>query len=321
MIRSIDATIALALLLSCSYGRAGEPPVTALAFTPEGNVVVYGSQAGLSVRSATNSAATTKLETSLEQIHDVQFSPAGDRLAVAGGIPAEEGVLEVLNWPLGDRRTRLTIGEDLLYSVIWIDDGKKAALAGFDGTSTLVDVDEETVSSTLTGHSRSVTTVCHAGITDSSNDGFLLVTGSVDQTLRVWKPTTGESIRTLHNHTAPLHGLALRPTTDGLPVVASISDDRTVRFWQPTIGRMMRFVRLQSVPLCLAWSDENSLLVGCADGHVRRIDPNTAAVLMDERVLDGRILSIAVNAEKSVFAVGGLGGDVRIWPTQPKAKR
>ncbi len=141
----------------------------------------------------------------------------------------------------------------------------------------------------------------------------MLVTGGLDQSLRVWNAITGEPLRRLDNHTAAVLGLALRPgqAAGALPMVASIGADRTLRFWQPTIGRMVRLARLESVPLALAWAPDGRLVgVACADGHVRLIDPDTLAVLADLPALNGRPYSL-VAVPDGGFMVGGEAGQLK----------
>ena len=88
-------------------------------------------------------------------------------------------------------------------------------------------------------------------------DGKTLVSAGVDQSVRVWDLESAKLIRSLNQHTKPVHALALRPTEVGLPMVASAAGDRTIRLWQPTIGRMVRYVRLDAEPLNIAWQSVN----------------------------------------------------------------
>ena len=69
---------------------AAKPPITSVAFAPDGNSVVACSQAGLHVYSWPKLKLRKTIEVAAPNLHDVVFSPGGDRLAVAGGAPAEE---------------------------------------------------------------------------------------------------------------------------------------------------------------------------------------------------------------------------------------
>ncbi|MGH7129235.1 MAG: WD40 repeat domain-containing protein, partial [Planctomycetaceae bacterium] len=147
------------------------------------------------------------------------------------------------------------------------------------------------------------------------DDGQTLITGGLDDTLRVWNAETGQSLRTLSQHTAAVHGISLRPgpPAGALPMIASVSRDRSVRFWQPTIGRMVRFARLdEAFPLAVAWSpDGDRLIAACNDGRVRVIDPDTVQVVRNLPALEGWAYSLAVHPDGQGLAVGGSGGAVR----------
>jgi WD40 repeat protein len=122
-------------------------------------------------------------------------------------------------------------------------------------------------------------------------------------------------LRTLDNHTATVHDLAVRPGQpgDAPPLVASVSDDRTLRLWQPTIGRMVRFAKLSSPPLAVAWSaDGKRLATSCIDGHLRVLDPDTLQAT-DLPALDGRAHAVAAGAaDAGSFVVGGAGAQIKV---------
>jgi len=80
---------------------------------------------------------------------------------------------------------------------------------------------------TLVGHSSWV--IC----TDMTPDGQIVVSGSVDESLRVWSPEMGECLRILQGHTDVVHDVAITP--DGR-LALSGSQDQTVRLWQLSSG-------------------------------------------------------------------------------------
>ena len=310
--QSHNLCLAFGFLLLPVFGnstQAGAPPVTALAFAPDGESVVIGSQAGLEIWSWPGLKRIKKIQSQLRHIHDVIFSPDRKRLAVVGGIPAEEGAIEVFSWPEGKPLVRRTVHEDLIFAAAWGPGSKMLATVGLDRKVSLFQSSGEKPLRQFEGHSRGVTAVCFLP------DGRSLVTAGIDNSLRIWDTTTGQVTRTLGNHTKPVHDLALRPgqNDDALPVVVSVSDDRTVRLWQPTIGRMVRFVRLQRViPLAVAWTvDGNHIVVSCNDGHVRIIDPETVEILADIPALEGWAYSLAVHPAGRELAVGGENGEVK----------
>src|SRR5262245_22038581 len=104
---------ALSLLL-CGAGVA--PPITALAFAPDGKSVVVGSQAGVQVLSWPELKKARTLPTKLEHVHDLAFSPDGKILAAVGGAPARLGSIELFDWPGGKLLRRASPSKDLIYS-------------------------------------------------------------------------------------------------------------------------------------------------------------------------------------------------------------
>ena len=67
-----------------------------------------------------------------------------------------------------------------------------------------------------------------------SPDGRLLASTSIDETVRLWDPTTGTPVgNRLEGHTGVVVGVAFSP--DGR-LLATASEDGTVRLWDPTSG-------------------------------------------------------------------------------------
>ncbi len=300
----------LAVCLSAMTASA-QPPVTALAFTPDGKQVIVGSQRGTAVHRWPGLTPVGKLATELEAIHDVRFSPDGRLLAVVGGSPGEEGIVEIWSWPTAQRIKRLTVHQDVIYQVAWQRQGKQLATASNDLQIALIDVPSYQVQR-LVGHSKGVTSVVFV------DEGHLASAGS-DATIRIWDLSQRRVQRTFDNHRGPIHHLAMRPSGDGLPVVASASQDRTIRIWQPTIGRMVRFAQLPAEPLAIAWTpDGRSIVAACQDGHLRRVDALTVQVAQDVAALDGWAYSLAVDlAGKSTCVGGAQAGLVQVQHTPP----
>src|SRR5207249_3895078 len=98
---------------------AAKPPVTALAFAPDGKSVLVGSQAGLEQRSWPTLDHVRTLPTALAHVHDLAFAPDGKSLAAVGGAPAKKGTIELYSWPEGKLSRSASTGKDLLLAVDW----------------------------------------------------------------------------------------------------------------------------------------------------------------------------------------------------------
>ena len=301
MRRSTIPLAVLAIVVSAAPARTA-PPTTAIAFAPDGQSVVLGSQAGIRVCRFPDLQAIRDIPTTLTQVRCVAFAPDGRRFVAVGGRPDEEGTIELFEWPSGKRIASWTGHADCVTSVAWQDD-RTLASGSLDHRVVVWDVDRATKRMTLEGHSRGVT--CVAFVPRSS----ILISGALDQTLRVWNIETGRLIRSLNNHRRGVLAIAVKPGRDRLPTIATAGHDKTVRWWQPTIGRMVRFARLPAAPLDLCWlSDGSRVVATCTDGHVRVLDPETAAVTSTLPAVPGWAYAVAPHPSRPAVVIGGQGG-------------
>ncbi len=284
---------------------AAEPPITAIAFAPDGESVVACSQRGVHVIGWPELDVEKTLKVAAHNLHDVAFSPSGDRLAVAGGTPAEEGTVEVFSWPAAQSVFVFDQHFDSVMAIAWRDN-ETIASASLDHSIILWDATSGSKLQQFDGHSRGV-----AALAFLQNQGALVSAG-IDQSLRVWNLESGQLTRSLNIHTRSIHDIDVRPGDRALPMIASASEDRTVRMWQPTIGRMVRFARLESKPLDAQWLPDGSrVAVSCTDGKVRLIDPDTIQVTDDLPAVEGWAYSIAVHPTGNSILVGGGNGQLR----------
>lgn len=313
LITVLVALLAVALLPGSSKSgmsiEAAEPPITGLAFAPDGQSVVVASQAGVVVRSWPALEKTAEIATGLVSIHDLAFSPGGQYLAIAGGTPAEDGQVEICQWPGGQLLYSCRGHEDTILAVAWKND-VEFATGSLDREIVVWDAKTQSPKHRLRGHSDGVTSLCFL---QKEN---VLVSAGLDQNLRLWNPDDETSIGSLNNHKNAIHQIASRPNSDGPSMVASVSDDRTVRLWQPALGRMVRFVELSSAPLAVSWlRDGSRIVLVCADGQVRLIDPDNAEISQELPGINGWAYSLAVHPGGDGLLVGGSGGSlVRIAP-------
>ena len=296
----------ICVFLLANVAFAAKPPITAVAFTPDGTSIVAVSQSGLHIYVWPELDWQRTIKASAPNLHCVAFSPSGKHFAVGGGSPAEEGVVEVFSWPEGKPVAQTADHNDSVRSVVWQNDARFLS-ASIDREIKLWDLQKKAnCVLTLKGHSRSVDALCLV------KNGKTLVSSGVDQSVRVWDMESGKLVHSLNQHTKPVHALAVRPAEGGLPMVASAAGDRTIRFWQPTIGRMVRYVRLESEPLNIAWtSDGGRILAACLDGHVRVIDPDEVKVTQTIQAIDGWAYAIAIHSKDRSVAVGGTSGQIR----------
>lgn len=307
-------SFALGLLAILASNSTAQPPVTALTFSAEGEVLV-GSQAGIEIRAWPTLKLVGKIDSDLSQIHDLCFSPNGQQLLVTGGSPSEFGKFDVLSWPERSTVASSTEHDDVVFAAVWTsEDQFTTASADNSLIRWRLRAGELSEDSRLAGHSRRVLALDYLRMPQ------LLVSGGVDRSLRVWSSSILK--RVLDNHTDVVRAIAARPGEHGIPYVASASADKTVRMWQPTIGRLVRFARLPVEPLSIAWSSDGRWLgVACTDGSLRIVDPVSVKVVSTSQAFEGWAYEVAAAPDES-FVVAGSGGKVvRVAPSLPSKRK
>ncbi|RKU31541.1 hypothetical protein C6497_01720 [Candidatus Poribacteria bacterium] len=281
------------------------PPITSLAFTNDGKHLVAGSQVGLQIYEWHTLSLEKTISVTPRNIHDLAFSPDNKWLAVGGGNPSAEGIIEILSFPEGVSHKILRGHRDSVMTVTWRD-ASSLVSGSMDRDIILWNLSDGTEIRRFKGHSRGVSSLCFI------QDKEQLVSTGIDQNVRVWNVTTGELIHSMNNHTHTVHNLALRPNATSLPMIASASDDRTVRLWQPTIGRMVKFARLNAVPLNVVWlNDGSKVIASCIDGNVRMIDPDSVEITDEILGIDGWAYSLNIHPTDNSIAIGGENGQIK----------
>jgi WD40 repeat protein/GTPase SAR1 family protein len=145
-----------------------------------------------------------------------------------------------------------------------------------------------------------------------SGDGRHALSGSLDNTMRMWDVETGRCERVLAGHTDSVWSVAL--SRDGRRGLSG-SDDRTVRVWDVRTGRCEHVLeghtgRVKSVALS---RDGHLALSGADDKTVRVWDVETGHC---ERVLEGHtgsVYGVALSGDGRRALSGAGDGTVRVW--------
>ncbi|KAF5342595.1 hypothetical protein D9611_002004 [Ephemerocybe angulata] len=158
----------------------------------------------------------------------------------------------------------------------------------------------------LMGHSTSVYSVAF------SWDGMKLVSGSADQTVRVWDARTGEAQTVLHGHSSYVLSVAFSP--DGKDIVSG-SGDKMVSVWDALGGKVRRVLEGHSGDVnSVDFSADGSRIVsGSADKTLRIWDASTGKV---QRVLEGHtgiVYSVVFSGDGSRIFSGSYDKSVRVW--------
>ncbi len=173
-----------------------------------------------------------------------------------------------------------------------------------------------------TGHSLAISSVAF------SPNGRTLVSGSEDNTLRLWDVATGKELRVFGGHESQIFSVAFSP--DGKTLVSG-SWDGSIRLWDVVSGRQLRVLYghelrvhtqgkesksfvMKAWVMAVAFSPDGKTLVsGGSDDMVKLWDVATGTEL---RTLVGhkdKVTSVAFSPDGKTVISGSLDHVIRLW--------
>ncbi|GLB43824.1 hypothetical protein LshimejAT787_1500080 [Lyophyllum shimeji] len=140
-----------------------------------------------------------------------------------------------------------------------------------------------------------------------STNGNHIVSGSWDNSVRVWDASTGEQLKELNGHTARVTSVAF--STDRNHIVSG-SGDKSVRVWDASTGEQLKELnghtaRVTSVAFS---TDRNHIVSGSGDKSVRVWDTLTGEQLKDLNGHSDWVTSVAFSTDGNHIVKS-----VRVW--------
>lgn len=314
---------------STPRGRITESgPITAIASTPDGNVLASGQDSRPGSETATiqvwrisdpahPEAASAAIPAEIGHIRGLAISPDGKTLAAAGG----DGATQL--WNIADPTQPLRIGPRLpgtarmLYGtgISFGPDGHVLAVPGDDGTIRLWNVTNPSAPVALTplqGGSRVTYAVAY------SADRKIMATGGGDTVMRIWNVSSPERPMLLDQPvTTPGAAiLAIAVSPDGATLAAA-SADNTVTLWNiadpahPVLLGAPLTGHSRGVGAVTFSPDGHTLITGSADSTVR------LWTLPPTRLIgpQGNVTAVTFSHSGRTLAVASGDNAVRLWDT------
>lgn len=162
----------------------------------------------------------------------------------------------------------------------------------------------------LTGHTNLV------GAVDVSPDGQFAVSGSFDNTVRVWDIAAGTGIQ-VGQHTNQVIGVRFTP--DGDAVIA-VSRGGQIMMWHASgEGLIRQFVDpagdITSVQALALSADGRLLLTGGDESIVRLWDVASGDLLETVTIEDRAVRALGFHPDGAHFVVGSVNGSLTLWNT------
>ncbi|MEU6541607.1 WD40 repeat domain-containing protein [Streptomyces sp. NPDC047000] len=306
--------------------EVGSSPVTGLAFSPDGRLLVATTYAGRVVLRDTVTGRELNTKYTPEPTGaatGVTFSPRGHTYAVSTStgavlLLAVRGGREVALLPPPAKRG------SAVTSTAYSHDGRTLAVANAQGTVQLWDVSrtQPTVLATP-GRQHSVSDVAF----DRTN--ATLAVASVDGTVQLWDvkdPSRPEVLSTVQCG-LPATSIGYSPAGS---VLAAGSSDGTTKFWNiedPHKPRPYREASSRSLPsgvgsiTGLVFTDRSRVAATTTGGYVQLRDIDKTPMLLRAPTRSQAFTSLSYNAARSTLAIGIANGTVQVWAADTPTRR
>ncbi len=244
--------------------------VFAVAVTPDGKYVISGSiDKTLKVWNLETGQEKSTLTGHSDSVEAVAVTPDGKHV-ISG---SSDNTLKVWNLETGQEKSTLTGHSDSVSAVAVTPNGKYVISGSWDNTlkvwnletgkgifSFIKNLITRRQLFTLTGHSDSVSAVA------VTPNGKYVISGSWDNTLKVWNLETGQEKFTLAGHSHRVDAVAVTP--NGKYVISG-SWDNTLKVWNLETGEVIAsFTADGALRCCAVAQDAVTIAVGDATGRI-----------------------------------------------------
>lgn len=296
--------------------RLGKGEVHALAFSPDNENFVVGSEVGLYYH-ATDSMEELWAAPTAAGVTALAFDPGGEVLAVG----LENEILILLNASTGQPipgSPALRVGEvtSLTWSPVAKDSQRTLAVGFSDGVSSLVGIDissepEVEILVTLERAQGGVTSMAF------SPDGETLAVSDSSGELNLWDSVLGQLSLRLEGHGRRNPITSLLWSSEGAILISGGGEGKIIA-WDPLAGSHQHEIQAHGEPVAgLGWVKQESALQSIStQGSLKTWDSSSLESIGDERVLIGELVDSFWSNDGRLLLLGSVDESVTLWATQ-----
>uniref|UniRef100_A0A8C3PLQ0 F-box/WD repeat-containing protein 7 n=1 Tax=Calidris pygmaea TaxID=425635 RepID=A0A8C3PLQ0_9CHAR len=147
------------------------------------------------------------------------------------------------------------------------------------------------------------------GVWSSQMRDSVVISGSTDRTLKVWNADTGECVHTLYGHTSTVRCMHLHGNR-----VVSGSRDATLRLWDIETGQCLHVLMGHVAAVRCVQYDGHKVVSGAYDYTVKVWDPESESCTHTLQGHTNRVYSLQFDGTHIVS--GSLDTSIRVWDVE-----
>ena len=145
-----------------------------------------------------------------------------------------------------------------------------------------------------------------------SSDGKTIVSGSYDNSVKIWERASGELLKTLEGHKGWVTSVAI--SNDGKTIVSG-SVDKSVKIWDRASGKLLKTLEghTNGVNSISISTDGKTIVSGSGDNSVKIWERASGKLL---KTLEGHtesVSSVAISTDGKTIVSGSNDNSVKIW--------
>jgi WD40 repeat protein len=292
------------------FASDAPPPVTGLAFSPDGKVLAVAGYKEVVLVDPASGKTIRRLAGFPEQVTAVAFRPDGTSLAASGGTPGRQGEVRIWSAASWSEIMVLRGHADTILAMAWRPGKDQMATASLDKLILVWDVGAGKVVRTIKSHADLVNGLAY------SPDGSKLASASADKTAKVFDADTGLQVAGLSTHRDAVLAVAFSPDGEHL---ATASADRGMALWK--VGQWnnpLRNFGHTGPVFAIAWKPDGSSLWAGSGGRpsflsYKKENGDRAAPIDEGSMSKDWVYAAAVSPDGRSVAAGGWDGKVMIW--------